>query len=555
MASDSERSRWKNALERVTMGKKTERAARESKGQLSNSTEDDSINTPEEYQCNGNFEQDFTQLCTLTGLASTPAVVRRSHPPTAMENTGAENVQNVAPSEEDITPTTFTTKDKFVYFKPCVQVEPENEDNRSSVKEIYIRGWKIEEKMMSILKKCLPAIPSLTTINFWNAGIDEDTLDMFVSVLPLCTNLKTLVLEGNPEPKLSYHKLIGEGIMIGHLSLRNNRIDDDGARLLGQALSTTKTTNKTLLSLNLAYNCITDLGGGYIAHGLRLNRTLLCLSLAHNKIGDNGAVKLAEILARFPLTHEEVVQRRILLSEVRSNIEIQKSVTSFQPVTVRRADSKLDHHSVIDKGEKATGKGTKPSTKKKQELAQFGKKDDKSSTGSTTSGILGSAGPLNTSLKKDESKLTKKVSAVGDLAKGNKGKGVKSGNKDKKPQTSEPEMHEAPEAINPLMDHVEHHNGQIFLPGNQCLISLNLAWNNIGQVGLEAFLKSIRFQLEVSGTGAKKATGIMRISLQRNAFPSESKSFKEMCELMESRDPMYKTVTNPAEEDESAAMS
>ncbi|XP_032829957.2 leucine-rich repeat-containing protein 71 isoform X4 [Petromyzon marinus] len=512
MASDSERSRWKNALERVTMGKKTERAARESKGQLSNSTEDDSINTP-------------------------------------------ENVQNVAPSEEDITPTTFTTKDKFVYFKPCVQVEPENEDNRSSVKEIYIRGWKIEEKMMSILKKCLPAIPSLTTINFWNAGIDEDTLDMFVSVLPLCTNLKTLVLEGNPEPKLSYHKLIGEGIMIGHLSLRNNRIDDDGARLLGQALSTTKTTNKTLLSLNLAYNCITDLGGGYIAHGLRLNRTLLCLSLAHNKIGDNGAVKLAEILARFPLTHEEVVQRRILLSEVRSNIEIQKSVTSFQPVTVRRADSKLDHHSVIDKGEKATGKGTKPSTKKKQELAQFGKKDDKSSTGSTTSGILGSAGPLNTSLKKDESKLTKKVSAVGDLAKGNKGKGVKSGNKDKKPQTSEPEMHEAPEAINPLMDHVEHHNGQIFLPGNQCLISLNLAWNNIGQVGLEAFLKSIRFQLEVSGTGAKKATGIMRISLQRNAFPSESKSFKEMCELMESRDPMYKTVTNPAEEDESAAMS
>uniref|UniRef100_S4R8G4 Si:ch211-81a5.5 n=1 Tax=Petromyzon marinus TaxID=7757 RepID=S4R8G4_PETMA len=504
--------------------KKTERAARESKGQLSNSTEDDSINTPEEYQCNGNFEQDFTQLCTLTGLASTPAVVRRSHPPTAMENTGAENVQNVAPSEEDITPTTFTTKDKFVYFKPCVQVEPENEDNRSSVKEIYIRGWKIEEKMMSILKKCLPAIPSLTTINFWNAGIDEDTLDMFVSVLPLCTNLKTLVLEGNPEPKLSYHKLIGEGIMIGHLSLRNNRIDDDGARLLGQALSTTKTTNKTLLSLNLAYNCITDLGGGYIAHGLRLNRTLLCLSLAHNKIGDNGAVKLAEILARFPLTHEEVVQRRILLSEVRSNIEIQKS-----PVTVRRADSKLDHHSVIDKGEKATGKGTKPSTKKKVKHWSYYKKNE---------GYGGSAGPLNASLKKDDSKLTKKVSAVGDLAKGNKGKGVKSGNKDKKPQTSEPEMHEAPEAINPLMDHVEHHNGQIFLPGNQCLISLNLAWNNIGQVGLEAFLKSIRFQLEVSGTGAKKATGIMRISLQRNAFPSESKSFKEMCELMESRDPM-----------------
>ena len=119
------------------------------------------------------------------------------------------------------------------------------------------------------------------------------------------------------------------------MSLRNNNIDDHGAQLLGQALSTLHNCNRTLVSLNLGFNHIGDEGAGYIAdvrvcaagdgpteprgsgpqahapflppgppaelmhlsslQGLRLNRSLLWLSLAHNRIQDKGALKLAEV--------------------------------------------------------------------------------------------------------------------------------------------------------------------------------------------------------------------------------------------------------------------
>ena len=46
-----------------------------------------------------------------------------------------------------------------------------------------------------------------------------------------------------------------------------------------------------------------------------MNRILLCLSLASNRITDKGAMKFGELLSRFPLTHEEVVERRKLLRD------------------------------------------------------------------------------------------------------------------------------------------------------------------------------------------------------------------------------------------------
>ena len=37
-------------------------------------------------------------------------------------------------------PKTYTTKGKFDYFKPCVQVEMDNPDKLDTVTEVYIRG-------------------------------------------------------------------------------------------------------------------------------------------------------------------------------------------------------------------------------------------------------------------------------------------------------------------------------------------------------------------------------------------------------------------------------
>ena len=80
--------------------------------------------------------------------------------------------------------------------------------------------------------------------------------------------------------------------------------------------------NKTLVTLDLSCNHVGDEGARHLARALRLNRSLLSLILVGNRIGDRGARALAAILVQFPLTHEEIVARRWLLSQRRTEDEL-----------------------------------------------------------------------------------------------------------------------------------------------------------------------------------------------------------------------------------------
>ena len=51
-----------------------------------------------------------------------------------------------------------------------------------------------------------------------------------------------------------------------------------------------------------------------LCQGLRLNRVLVALDLSGNQVGDAALVAFGELVTRFALTHEEVVQRRAMLS-------------------------------------------------------------------------------------------------------------------------------------------------------------------------------------------------------------------------------------------------
>ena len=59
-----------------------------------------------------------------------------------------------------------------------------------------------------------------------------------------------------------------------------------------------------------------------------MNRNLLSLSLAGNQVSDTGAKRLAEVLSRFPLSHEEVVERRKMLSGKETNDRKSVSVST-----------------------------------------------------------------------------------------------------------------------------------------------------------------------------------------------------------------------------------
>ncbi|XP_067834201.1 leucine-rich repeat-containing protein 71-like [Heptranchias perlo] len=310
---------------------------------------------------------------------------------------------------------------------------------------------------------------------------------------------------------------------IQHVTLRNNNIDDVGAKLIGEALSTIKKHNKNLLSLSLAFNHITDQGAGYIADGLRLNRTLLWLSLAYNQIGDKGAVKLAEVLGPFALTHEEIVARRHLLLESQ---ERQRS-----PLFTRRPDSKSDRSNSqlgsstnIEKLEKSQRSGRTTSKKKeKKEVAG----QDKPTMSITQLAV-----------KKDDFKIAKRGSLTSDM-KASKTKVSRSGNKEKRNTMVEQEI---VAFLPPLLEFGEHRDGKIYLLGNFCLLNINLTHNQITETGLKAFLKTIKDQIDSGhpSPDGRSTSGLLRLAITKNAFPVTCETFVKLQELMAPRDPIVK---------------
>ncbi|XP_032089765.1 leucine-rich repeat-containing protein 71 isoform X3 [Thamnophis elegans] len=493
----------------------------------------------EEYVCSGALDLDFPELCARAGLQEAPRVVSRPHPPAGAPLEEAEAAGVPAGEQREALPALAQIQAKYAYFRPCVQVELEHEDPKSA-REVFIRSWKIEEKMLGVLGKCLPALAHLQALHLWKVGLTDATFLALLPVLAACVNLKTFVLEGNPLPERSFFKLVSEESSLAHLSLRNNCMDDQAVLLIGQALSSLRSSNKNLVSINLSYNHITDVGATHLANGLRLNRSLLSLSLAHNQIGDEGALKLAEVLGPFALTHTEVVERRRLLLE--------KEAQERGRLPPRHSDPKSDRptshvsSTAIDKLQGA--KGAKSMVKKKE----LTKKEEKGPVGGAAP-AQPPAAPAAQAKKEDAKQSKKAVPPVDPKAKG--AKGVKLGSKDKRSQVLEVEqILEPTEMLNPLLEQAEHRDGQVFLHGNRVLIYLNLMRNHISENGLKGFLATVEYQASRILPGAKGPTGLLRLSLAKNTFPAESKTYSRIQELMGPRDPLPRART---EEEQLAA--
>ncbi|XP_059991814.1 leucine-rich repeat-containing protein 71 [Lagenorhynchus albirostris] len=505
---------------------------------------------PEEYQCTGVLEVDFAELCTRSGYTDFPKVVTRPRPhPTFVPSASTSEKPTVDEQPLSGSCSFNSLESKYVFFRPTIQVELEPEDK--SVKEIYIRGWKVEERILGIFSKCLPSLSQLQAINFWKVGLTDKTLTTFITLLPLCSStLRKVSLEGNPLPEQSYHKLMAVDSTIAHLSLRNNNIDDHGAQLLGQALSTLHSCNRTLVSLNLGFNHIGDEGAGYIADGLRLNRSLLWLSLAHNRIQDKGALKLAEVLRPFELTHTEVVERRRLLLEKGSQERLRsvRSARSLRPEPLeplpRHGDSKTEREknqlmrvssfAMVEKDKMQTTKTPKGLGKKKEKSGEVVKKEEKSGSGQS---------PTQGTPKKEDSTKTGKGKVTIPEQKLSKGKGTKTVSKEKRSILLESEVvGEATEMVNPLLEPVEHRDGKVFMPGNRVLLHLNLLRNRITEVGLEAFLTAVQYQAQFSESksASRGPVGLLRLSLAKNCFSPQCPAYTTIQELMLPRDPVSK---------------
>ncbi|XP_018540527.2 leucine-rich repeat-containing protein 71, partial [Lates calcarifer] len=486
-------------LERDRIKDKTEKAnAEDEKHAGQTPRETLPVQTFDEYQCSGNVEIDFPGLCALLDIKDVPAVSTKQPASSTTETEGGD-------TEDSQSQTDAASS----WSKPCLQVELENEDPLGA-KSIKVSGWKVSEQIARVLQKMLPSLSQLQRLQFWQAGLSDRMVISLMNTISLCSNLRVVALEGNPLPEQSYHHLLSEESIIAHLSLRNNRIGDESARLIGSALSTTRSSNKSLLSLNLAFNSIGDAGAAHIAQGLRLNCALLFLSLSNNQIGDPGAAQLAAILGDFALTHEEVVERRKLLLErtQSSSLKVDSDQTSADQLPSAPSSTSL------------SSKGTS----KKKETS---KKDEKPAA------------------NRENPKSNKKSSD----AKTSQSKGGKAGGKEKQqtPQEDQSsialtEQEESVEIGNPLLDQsLRHRDGQIFLPGNTTLTSLNLAGNRITEKSLPQFLTLLEMQSE--------GGGLLRLCLERNCFPPECESYVKIKELIELRNVPEKNSSEVTQEE------
>nr|XP_022303411.1 leucine-rich repeat-containing protein 71-like isoform X9 [Crassostrea virginica] len=551
---------------KIKMGKKVEKSLKGEKNQSAISQDEEDPNkTPEPYNCTGNFQADFTELCRRNSMAAIPPVIHRARPPTQAAPESSKPEKGKDKENAEPPPKTYVVKDKFEYFKPCVQVEMENYDKPETVTEIYIRGWKIDDIMMNTLKQCWSVMEKLHTINLWNVGLNGETLSIMASTLPSIVNLRTLILDGNVVTEENWHELITDESPVQNLSLRHCGMTDKGAKSIGEALGTVKRTNTKLVTLNLAGNQISDQGAIDIANGLRMNRTLMSLSLASNQIGDKGAIKLGEVLSRFPLSHEEVVERRKQKSSMGSP-DRNKS-----PPPSRRADSKdrpgsvrsSSQHDKSDKSKqkqsaktkKDAGKGGKEAPKEEEKHDKSkGKKDDKAAAKKDSKS--GKEGGTSSRKAEEESRKTQHrgsiskdkggnttgrssgASLVADTKNAAKGK---SKGKDKgKPSQAEPEDMGDSSFINPLTDEADFIDGQLWVPGNRLLINLNLSRNQINEQGMAAILKAMQYQTTLALGSKSGGTGLMRICVFKNKISSEHDIVRKINDIMLPKDPFYK---------------
>ncbi|XP_054601068.1 leucine-rich repeat-containing protein 71 isoform X1 [Nothobranchius furzeri] len=426
----------------------------------------DSALTFDEYQCTGNVETDFPELCALLGVKNIPEVCTKSSTITRSEGVDAEDKQ-----------------DSPHWSVAQINVELENK-NPLSAKKITISGWKVNERIFRVLQKMLPSLSQIASLQLWHAGLTDQMVASLANTLPLCSSLRVVSLEGNVLQDQSFHLLFTESCVLTQLHLRCNRIGDEGARLIGSALSTPTSANKNLVYLNLAFNWIGDAGAAHIAQGLRLNRTLLLLSLANNMIGDLGAAHLAAILVDFPLTHEEIVERRKLtLQRIRARPQ-SDSVQS--PVKVV---SEMDHKD----------------TSRKQKQKESSRKNEKTT---------GKKETANTKIADIEAEV------------GNPGKQL--AKEDPSRSLNEAESEETEHLL--LDKSVYSKDGQLFLPGHKLLTSLNLSGNRITEKSLPLFLNMLEMQEE-------KGRSLLRLRLQRNLFPEEHPTYLKIEEILALRSP------------------
>jgi len=139
------------------------------------------------------------------------------------------------------------------------------------VKYLDLRGNNIQAKGAVALANGIKLNRSLRSLNLkWNSVGRDAT-----GIQALCDALKS-------------------NLTIGHVDLRNNRINNVGAKYLGEML----VANTTITHLDLSWNDLGVDGGIALLDGLKHNSTLIDCQLSGSKVGEETLHEVAFLLRR-----------------------------------------------------------------------------------------------------------------------------------------------------------------------------------------------------------------------------------------------------------------
>ncbi|XP_053600466.1 uncharacterized protein LOC128669582 [Plodia interpunctella] len=166
--------------------------------------------------------------------------------------------------------------------------------------------------LLKIIGMCVPFCPYLRTLTLQRCNLTGPIVYEIAKFLPE-SQITDVNLDDSPiaSADRNYYLLVERPSKLRSLSLARCSFANIDCELLFAQLEHPHPASKTLMTLDLSGNFISDTGAHIIGICLRSNRSLQYLNLSGNQITDDGAAHILNSLIEFPLTADEIFRKKM----------------------------------------------------------------------------------------------------------------------------------------------------------------------------------------------------------------------------------------------------
>ncbi|XP_060806112.1 leucine-rich repeat-containing protein 71-like [Amyelois transitella] len=269
-----------------------------------------------EYENIQEFEVCFPDLCRKYGFPWSVYVKKETVRDEYLDNQNLSKPKGkLKQKDKNHPPSLNSTRDTATTASTEFQLDEDTlvitslYDNCNRFVELFLHKLdEIPPELIKLIGFLARYYTDLKRIKIQFCRIDANTIFELSKLFSL-SSLTEVDLDGSIATAGNYGILLDNSRVI-NISLSKCRINDPVCEIIASKLCFQGPAERTLCSLNLSSNHITDTGAKYLSNALRSNRTLRYLNLADNRITDEGACGILESLKEFPLTREESLNKK-----------------------------------------------------------------------------------------------------------------------------------------------------------------------------------------------------------------------------------------------------